>query len=115
MENLETEIPNELILSSTDKKIDYLLENHKAIVFIKGSPQFPQCGFTRKIIEKLDRFKIKYGHFNIFTDEELRQRLKVRFEWTTYPMLFVKGELIGGNDIIDELIENEEFEEMLKD
>ena len=105
-------MPQELVLSSTDKKIDYLLKSSKVMVFIKGSPQFPQCGFTRQIIGKLDKYKLKYGHFNIFTDEELRQRLKVRFDWKTFPMLFLKGELIGGNDIIDELIENDEFEEM---
>jgi Grx4 family monothiol glutaredoxin len=100
------------VLSSTDKKIDYLLQSSKVMAFIKGSPQFPQCGFTRQIIAKLNKFKVQFGHFNIFTDEELRQRLKERFDWKTYPMIFLNGELVGGNDIVDELIENEEFEEM---
>lgn len=79
---------------------------------MKGNPEFPQCGFSRKMVEKLRRFNLKFGHFNIFTDEDLRMRLKKRFEWNTYPMLFLDGNLIGGNEIVEELIEEEEFEEM---
>ena len=92
-----------------------MLENNRVLAFIKGSPQFPQCGFTRKLVEKLNKFNVKFGHFNIFTDEDLRQRLKKRFDWNTYPMVFVEGELIGGNDILDELIENDAFEDIFNE
>jgi Grx4 family monothiol glutaredoxin len=109
---IESHIDNDLILSTTDKKIDYLLGASKVVVFMKGNPEFPQCGFSRKIVEKLRSFNLQFGHFNIFTDEELRQRLKERFEWNTYPMVFLNKELVGGNEIIEELIENEEFEDM---
>lgn len=110
--NIENHIDNDLILSTTDKKIDYLLSSSKVVLFMKGNPEFPQCGFSRKMVEKLRSFNLQFGHFNIFTDEELRQRLKERFEWNTYPMVFLNKELVGGNEIIEELIENEEFEDM---
>ena len=105
-------MPAELVLSTTDKKIDYLLQSARVMIFIKGSPEFPQCGFSRKMVAKMNSFKVNFGYFNIFTDEDLRVRLRKRFNWNTYPMVFVDQEVVGGNEVIEELIENDEFEEM---
>lgn len=81
---------------------------------MKGSPSFPQCGFSRKITAKILAQIPSFGHFNIFTDEEVRARMKERFNWKTYPMLFVDQKLVGGNDIVDEMIEDEEWEDFIK-
>jgi len=85
------------------------------MAFIKGSPTQPRCGFTRKFCEVLDSQKIKYGHFDILSDSEVRDGLKEMFNWPTFPQLYINGELIGGLDVVNGLIEEGEFAELVKD
>ena len=99
---------------TADKKIDFILKSQRVVVFMKGSPSFPQCGFSRKISQKILKHIPTFGHFNIFTDEDVSKRIRVRFNWKTFPMLFINQELVGGNDIVDEMIEDEEWEEFIK-
>ncbi|KAJ2798328.1 glutaredoxin [Coemansia guatemalensis] len=85
----------------------------KVMVFIKGTPAQPRCGFSRKIVGLLNENKIKYGYFDILTDEEVRQGLKEYSDWPTYPQLYIEGELVGGLDIVAEMIPSGELIEMV--
>jgi len=86
-----------------DTRIDQLINKSKVMVFIKGTPAEPKCGFSRAIVALLDETGIPYSSFDILTDEEVRQTLKVTANWQTYPQLYVNGQLIGGLDIVKEL------------
>lgn len=81
---------------------------------MKGTPDSPQCGFSGRIIAILKKYDaLKYNHFNIFEDNEIREGLKKYSNWPTYPQLYVKGKLVGGIDIVQELDEENELEEVL--
>jgi Grx4 family monothiol glutaredoxin len=81
---------------------------------MKGTPTDPQCGFSRQACHLLDEHKIKYDYFDILSDSNLREQLKKYSNWNTYPQLYVNGELIGGLDIMKQMIENGEFELIFK-
>lgn len=83
------------------------------MLFMKGTPSQPRCGFSKTIIEILTTYKCDYGTFNILADDQVRQGLKEFVSWPTYPMLFVNGELVGGLDIVKELDESGELKELL--
>ncbi|KAJ2082734.1 glutaredoxin [Coemansia sp. RSA 988] len=85
----------------------------KVMVFIKGTPAQPRCGFSRKIVGLLNESKIKYGYFDILTDEEVRQGLKEYSDWPTYPQLYIEGELVGGLDIVTEMVPSGELIKMV--
>lgn len=99
--------------SSLNDRLKELVSQSKVMVFIKGSPAAPRCGFTRQLIEILDSRNIKYGSFDILSDEEVRQGLKTFSNWPTYPQLYANGTLIGGLDIIKDLIASDELEDTL--
>ena len=99
--------------SSLNDRLKELVNRSKVMVFIKGSPAAPRCGFTRQLIEILDSRGIKYGSFDILSDEEVRQGLKTFSNWPTYPQLYVNGTLIGGLDIVKDLIASGELEDTL--
>ena len=86
--------------SSLEKRLTDLINQELVMVFIKGTPQQPRCGFTRTLINLLNQLEAKYGYFDILSDEEVRQSLKIFSNWPTYPQLYIKGTLIGGLDII---------------
>ena len=73
------------------------------MLFMKGSPDTPRCGFSRKIVELLRSQGVSFGSFDILQDEEVRQGLKTLFDWPTYPQVYVRGELVGGLDILTEM------------
>jgi Grx4 family monothiol glutaredoxin len=83
------------------------------MLFMKGSPEAAKCGFSRTIVDLLHQQQVQYGFFDILTDEEVRQGLKEYSKWPTYPQLYAQGKLIGGLDIIKELIEADEFKDAL--
>ena len=83
------------------------------MVFIKGTPQEPRCGFTRQLIEILQNKDVKYGSFDILSDNDVREGLKKYSNWPTYPQLYINSELVGGLDIVKELVENGEFDSMI--
>ena len=80
---------------------------------MKGNPQMPQCGFSANVIGILNAMNAKYSTFDILTDMDIRQGVKVYSNWPTFPQLYVKGQLIGGNDIIMEMYEAGELEQVL--
>lgn len=95
-------------------RLSKLVNRHDVMVFMKGLPSAPQCGFSRQIVEILDESDIPYDAFNILQDDEVRQGLKEFSDWPTYPQLYVRGELVGGLDIVKELKESGELHDMLK-
>ncbi|KAI9251447.1 glutaredoxin [Phascolomyces articulosus] len=96
-------------------RLKSLIESASVMVFIKGTPQQPRCGFTRQLIDILGEQKIKYSSFNILVDEDVRQGLKAYSNWPTYPQMYVNGELIGGLDIVKELVSSGELKEMIEE
>jgi monothiol glutaredoxin len=96
------------------KKIEDLLKGNKVILFMKGTPDMPQCGFSAKTAAILKSYGVAFNTFNIFDDEDIRQGLKEFSDWPTYPQLYINGELVGGCDIVTELHENGELAAMLK-
>ncbi len=96
------------------EKIEKLLKSHKIILFMKGTPEMPQCGFSAKTAAILKSYDIPFNSFNIFDDEDIRQGLKEYSYWPTYPQLYVNGELVGGCDIVTEMHENGELAAIFK-
>lgn len=90
-----------------NKRLSSLINRHKLMLFIKGTPQSPRCGFTRQLLELLAQQGIQdFDYFDILQDEEVRQGLKVYSDWPTYPQIYVGGDLLGGLDILKELVQN---------
>jgi len=96
-----------------DQRLAKLIKRHKIMLFMKGLPSAPQCGFSQQICGLLEDMGVAYDTFNILEDEEVRQGLKKFSDWPTYPQLYVNGELIGGLDIVKELAESGELGKML--
>jgi Grx4 family monothiol glutaredoxin len=96
-----------------EDRLNKLIHQERIMLFMKGLPSAPQCGFSRQIVESLDRVGAVYGAFNIFSDEQVRQGLKTFSNWPTYPQLYVDGELVGGLDIVKEMEQDGSLKETL--
>jgi len=106
--NSEGETPEEL-----EKRLRALMNQSNVVLFMKGTPEVPRCGFSRKIVGLLKDEGVKFTTFDILQDESVRQGLKKLNDWPTFPQLIVKGELVGGLDIVQEMIETGELKEAL--
>ena len=84
------------------------------LLFMKGTPVFPQCGFSAAVVDCLSQLGVKFHGVNILVDPELREGIKEFSQWPTIPQLYVKGEFIGGCDIVREMFETGELEQLLK-
>uniref|UniRef100_A0A9J8BNC5 Glutaredoxin 3 n=1 Tax=Cyprinus carpio carpio TaxID=630221 RepID=A0A9J8BNC5_CYPCA len=93
-----------------NERLKRLINAAPCMLFMKGSPQEPRCGFSRQIVQILKDHNVQYSSFDILSDEEVRQGLKTYSNWPTYPQVYVSGELLGGLDIIKELVESGELE-----
>jgi Grx4 family monothiol glutaredoxin len=100
MEEPEAPLDPEKVKEELFKRLADLVKAAPVMLFMKGSPSAPQCGFSRQIVAILRENSVKYGFFNILADDEVRQGLKEYAEWPTYPQLWVAGELVGGLDIV---------------
>ncbi|KAK2909875.1 glutaredoxin 3 [Channa argus] len=96
--------------SDLNQRLKKLINAAPCMLFMKGSPQEPRCGFSRQIVAMLKEHSIQFSSFDILSDEEVRQGLKTYSNWPTYPQLYVNGELVGGLDIVKELAESGELE-----
>jgi len=94
-------------------RLKSLINSSKCMLFMKGNPDAPKCGFSRTTIELLNKYETDFGSFDIFSDEEVRQGLKTYSDWPTYPQLYVDGEFVGGLDILKEMDASGELEPML--
>jgi monothiol glutaredoxin len=93
-------------------RIEEILK-HPVVLFMKGTPDFPQCGFSGQTVQILDACKAKYAYFNIFEDPEMREALKEYSNWPTYPQLYINGELVGGCDIVIDMYNKGELQKAL--
>ncbi|CAH0476603.1 unnamed protein product [Peronospora belbahrii] len=98
--------------AKNDNKYQQLINRARVMIFIKGTPKQPQCGFSRKLVDILDSEGFKYDYFDILTDDNVRQGLKKYSNWPTFPQLYVNGELIGGLDIVQQLQEDGELAQL---
>jgi len=91
------------------EKIDQLVKGSKVLLFMKGVPQAPQCGFSAKVVEILSGLNIDFESFDILSDPEVRQGIKNYSNWPTIPQLYIGGEFVGGCDIVVEMAERGEL------
>ncbi|WP_024297453.1 Grx4 family monothiol glutaredoxin [Methylomicrobium lacus] len=98
---------------SVIERIKSQLESNSVVLYMKGSPDFPQCGFSGQAVQILDACGAQYAYVNIFEDPELRDALKSYSNWPTYPQLYIAGELVGGCDIMTDLYQKGELAKML--
>ena len=96
-----------------DKKIDEMIESDDVVLFMKGTPDFPQCGFSANVVGILNHLGINFKSYNVLEDMELREGIKKYSEWPTIPQIYIKKEFIGGFDILKELLENGEISDLL--
>jgi len=91
------------------------IESSEVVLFMKGTPVFPQCGFSATVVQILGQLGVKFKSFDVLKDPELRQGIKEFSNWPTVPQLYVKGEFVGGCDIIREMYESDELESLFKE
>jgi monothiol glutaredoxin len=89
--------------------------SNDVVLFMKGTPQFPQCGFSGQVVQILDHLGINYKGLNVLDSDELREGVKAFSNWPTIPQLYVKGEFVGGCDIVREMFQAGELQQVLKD
>jgi len=97
-----------------NEKIESQLNEFPVLLYMKGSPDFPQCGFSAQVVGALKQLKQRFAYVNILEDAELRTGLKEYSDWPTFPQLYVKGELLGGSDIVVQMLENGELVKVLE-
>ncbi len=90
-----------------------LINQAPVMLFMKGNPETPRCGFSNRIVGLLNKHRIKFSSFDILSDEEVREGLKKYSNWPTYPQLYVKGKLLGGLDIVTEMSEEGELMDLI--
>ncbi|UXM96135.1 Grx4 family monothiol glutaredoxin [Bartonella sp. HY329] len=95
--------------------IDNEVKSNDIVLFMKGTPGFPQCGFSGQVVQILDYLGVAYKGINILTSDELRQGIKEYSNWPTIPQLYVKGEFVGGADIVREMFQQGELKTLLED
>jgi monothiol glutaredoxin len=95
---------------SITERIEQQLNEFPVLLYMKGSPDFPQCGFSAQVVGALKQCEQRFAFVNILEDPELRQGLKDHSEWPTFPQLYVQGELLGGSDIVVEMFESGELQ-----
>ncbi len=93
--------------------IDKLVKAHDVVLFMKGTPEFPQCGFSQRVVGILNQTAVPYAAVNVLLDPAVREGIKIYADWPTIPQLYIKGEFIGGCDIVTEMSANGELEALL--
>jgi monothiol glutaredoxin len=95
--------------------IDNEVKANDVVLFMKGTPQFPMCGFSGQVVQILDHLGVSYKGLNVLENDELRNGIKAYSNWPTIPQLYVKGEFVGGCDIIREMFQAGELQGLLKE
>ena len=98
-----------------EKFIDNEVKANDVVLFMKGTPQFPMCGFSGQLVKILDYLGVPYKGLNVLENDELRNGIKTYSNWPTIPQLYVKGEFVGGCDIVREMFQAGELQSLLKD
>ena len=102
-------------MSDANARIADIVTSNDVVLFMKGTPLFPQCGFSSKAIAILDHLGVGYETVDVLQDSEVRQGIKAYSDWPTIPQLYVKGEFVGGSDIMMEMYQAGELEQLMSD
>ena len=97
------------------QKIQNTIESNDVVLFMKGTPDMPQCGFSMTVANVLKMLNIKFDGVNVLEDEEIRNEIKAFSDWPTIPQLYIKGEFIGGCDIVKEMYESGELKKLFSE
>ena len=100
-------------MSDPNQRIDEIVKSHDVVLFMKGTALFPQCGFSSRAVAILDHLGVAFETVDVLQDPEIRQGIKVYSDWPTIPQLYVKGEFVGGSDIMMEMFESGELQELV--
>jgi monothiol glutaredoxin len=99
--------------NSVRQRIERQISEHDVVLFMKGTPVFPQCGFSSLVVQVLSHLGVKFKGIDVLSDPALRQGIKAFSDWPTVPQLYVKGEFVGGCDIVREMYESGELAQLL--
>ena len=102
-------------MSDAHTRIAQIVGDHDVVLFMKGTPLFPQCGFSSRAIAILNHLGVGFDSFDVLQDQEIRQGIKSFSDWPTIPQLYVKGEFVGGSDIMMEMYEAGELEHLFEE
>jgi monothiol glutaredoxin len=100
-------------MSDTNQRLSQIVNEHDVVLFMKGTPLFPQCGFSSRAVAILDHCGVAYESVDVLQDMEIRQGIKEFSDWPTIPQLYVKGEFVGGSDIMMEMYQAGELQQLL--
>ena len=100
---------------NTKEKLNNLINNNEVCLFMKGTPEVPQCGFSLAVSNVLKHLEVNFTGINVLEDSEIREGIKVFSDWPTIPQLYIKNEFIGGCDIVKEMFEKKELQKKLKE
>jgi monothiol glutaredoxin len=102
-------------MTDTNARLDEIVRSNDVVLFMKGTALFPQCGFSSRAVAILDHLGVKFETVDVLQDPEIRQGIKAYSDWPTIPQLYVKGEFVGGSDIMMEMYEAGELQQLLTD
>jgi monothiol glutaredoxin len=102
-------------VSDVQNRIETILEQNKVVLFMKGTPSFPQCGFSQRAALILQELGASYYSVNVLEDPEIREGIKIYGNWPTIPQLYINKELVGGSDIMMEMFETGELKKTLEE
>jgi monothiol glutaredoxin len=100
-------------MSESSSRIEGVVKANDVVLFMKGTPLFPQCGFSSRAVAILDHLGVAYEPVDVLQDQEIRQGIKAYSDWPTIPQLYVKGEFVGGSDIMMEMYEAGELQTLM--
>ncbi|KHK92609.1 Grx4 family monothiol glutaredoxin [Novosphingobium malaysiense] len=102
-------------MSDVNTRIGEIVNKNDIVLFMKGTPLFPQCGFSSRAVAMLEHLNVPYESVDVLQDMDIRQGIKVYSDWPTIPQLYVKGEFVGGSDIMMEMFEAGELHQLMAD
>jgi len=99
-------------MSEINKQLDEIIKNNKVVLFMKGTPDMPQCGFSMAVANVLKHLEVQFTGINVLDDEEIRNGIKEYSNWPTIPQLYINEEFVGGCDIVREMFEKKELQQI---
>jgi len=102
-------------MDASGERIDGIVKDNDVVLFMKGTPLFPQCGFSSRAVAILEHLDVAFHSVDVLQDQEVRQGIKAYSDWPTIPQLYVKGEFVGGSDIMMEMFEAGELQALMTD
>ena len=100
-------------MSDAKSRIDEIVKNNQVVLFMKGTPLFPQCGFSSRAVTILEHLDVPFESVDVLQDPEIRNGIKEYSDWPTIPQLYVKGEFVGGSDIMLEMFQSGELQQLV--